>query len=343
MSFEEVLSYDDILLEPQYSDISTRKNVNISSNMGNGLILNIPIIASPMDTISETAMGSAMSKLGGAAIIHRYNSIEEQVELMSNVIGIKAAAIGATGDFKERAQELCKNDARLLCVDIAHGHHVIMKNAVEDLAKIIPDDVHLMVGNVATAQGYLFIDSLYRVNSVRVGVGSGSICSTRIRTGHGLPMVTTIMEAARARKAISAQDSPKIIADGGIRNSGDIVKALALGADAVMVGSLIAGTTETPGRVEGSPNARFKSYRGMASSEAQSDWRGYVSVEEGVSTTVPYRGDVAGIVNDVRDGILSGLSYSGARNIEGLREKVRIFKQSHAAQVESSTHILRRT
>ena len=178
-----------------------------------------------------------------------------------------AAAVGTSGDYLERAAALVGHGAKILCVDVAHGHHVLMKLALTKLRELFGDTVHIMAGNVATLEGYNDLVD-WGADSVRCNIGGGSICSTRIQTGHGVPGLHTIIDCAR-----SDRNAP-IIADGGIRNSGDIVKALAAGADFVMLGSLLSGTDETPGDVINTREGKFKSYRGMASKDAQVEWRG---------------------------------------------------------------------
>ena len=194
-----------------------------------------------------------------------------------------------------------------------------------------------MAGNVATLEG---INDLadWGADSVRCNIGGGSICSTRIQTGHGVPGLHTIIECARTDRDVA------IIADGGIRNSGDAVKALAAGADAVMCGSLFAGTDETPGKIhEESDGTRWKVYRGMASKEAQVSWRGRYSSYEGVSAMVPYRGSAGSIIEDLERGIRSGLSYSGARSLSEFSSKAQFIRQTAAGQQESAAHIKRRS
>jgi len=337
MKMTTALSYDDVLLVPQYSDIVSRKEVSLASPLDHWRELELPIISSPMDTITESSMANAMAEEGGLGIIHRYNSIEMQAQQAYQVSDHdrKAAAIGITGDYLERAQALYDVGVRILCLDVAHGHHILMKNAIEKL-KSLYSDVHIMAGNVATKAGFEDLAN-WGADSIRCNIGSGSICSTRIQTGHGMPGLQTIFECFAA----DITRDVKIIADGGLKNSGDIVKALAAGADFVMVGSLLSGTTQTPGEViYSSDGTRRKIYRGMASKEAQHDWRGKHSSNEGVSTTVPARGDVRDILKDLDNGIRSGLSYSGARDILELQMKSEFIIQTPSGQSESKTHIL---
>ncbi len=332
--------YDDVLLKPQYSDVISRAEINIATNLGAGLTLKTPIFASPMDTVSESAMAIALGREGGAAIVHRYNDIEMQSRQLRTTRDIAGdvhvgAAIGITGDYLDRAIAAMEHGATFLCVDVAHGHHALMKSALHALREKFPD-VHIMAGNVATLEG---INDLadWGATSVRCNIGGGSICSTRIQTGHGMPGLQTIMDCAQTDRDVA------IVADGGIRNSGDMVKALAAGADAVMCGSLLAGTVESPGDVlRDGDGSIWKSYRGMASKEAQTEWKGRYASFEGVATRVPYQGKVAPIVQDLIRGIKSGLSYSGARDLEELRCKAEFVQQTPSGLSESHTHILTR-
>jgi IMP dehydrogenase len=337
---QEALTYDDVLLLPQFSDIRSRSEVDVGTNLCNGLKLGLPIISSPMDTVSEDLMARAMSTAGGCSIIHRYNTPEEQAELVGHARANGAEnigfAVGVGGDFLERSQECLDAGATFVCVDVAHGHHIKMKEALRSLRDVFGDDLHIMAGNVATLQG---INDLadWGANSVRCNIGGGSICSTRVQTGHGHPGLQTILDCAKTDRDVA------IIADGGIRNSGDIVKALAAGADAVMLGSLLAGTKETPGEVyTRQDGTKYKTYRGMASKEAQVDWRGKYSSFEGVSSTVPYRGKVRNILTDLDRGIRSGLSYSGCRSILELQARHKFVRQTSAGLGESKTHITTR-
>lgn len=342
MKIEETLSFDDILLIPQYSDIESRKYIDISNKLDDSITLQIPIISSPMDSVSETQMAISMNSVGGMSIIHRYNSIEKQVEMVKDFFkvypeGLVGIAVGAKEDYIERSIEAIKNGAKIIAIDVAHGHHLLVKKAVEKIRKNVSDNIHLMVGNVATAEGYKFLANL-PVQSVRIGVGNGSICSTRLQTGHGIPLLHSILECDRIRK----HNDPLIISDGGVKNSGDCVKAIAAGADFIMTGALLAGTFECPGKVIETLGGKFKQYRGMASRESQLEWKGQSSSPEGVQTKIPYRGPVIPILEDIIGGIKSGLSYSGSRNIKEFKQKVKFVRQTSAGQLESTTHILNR-
>ena len=338
MKFKEAVTYDDMLLVPQYSDITSRSEVDIGSYLGEKKFT-LPIIASPMDTISESAMAKVMGNLGGLAVLHRYNSIDEQQKMAHEVVshadwsGQVAAAIGVTGDYLERAEALIAAGTDILCIDVAHGHHILMKKALETLRNEYDNHIYIIAGNVCTLEGINDVAD-WGANAVRCNIGGGSICSTRIVTGHGLPGLQTIFDCARTDRDV------KIIADGGIKTSGDIVKALAAGADFVMCGSLFAGTDETPGSVVHLPNGEIaKQYRGMASRNAQMDWRGKSTSPEGVSSYIPYKGSVDYILEDIIGGIKSGFSYSGARNLAELQHKVEWARQTSAGTRESGTHI----
>ena len=336
------LTYDDVLLVPQFSSIESRTQIDLSVPFEPNFNLSIPIISSPMDTITGANMAAMMFRMGGLGIIHRYNSIEKQSDLvrtaMKNGGFLCGAAVGITGDYLERTKELVAAGASVICVDVAHGHHKLMKNALDSIKSWAPDYLHVMAGNVATREGF---DALaqWGADSVRCNVGGGSICTTRIQTGHGVPGLHTIFECSKSQYA----GTVLIIADGGIKNSGDCVKALAAGADMVMLGSLLSGTDETPGSTftDEQGNLR-KNFRGMASKEAQKDWRGKFSSLEGVSTSVPCRGPVAEIIYELEQGIRSGCSYSGVTNLDELKQKAKFIIQSPSAQKESSAHIFGR-
>jgi len=336
----QALTYDDLLIVPQFSDIKSRKEVSLESRLDNNINLFLPIISSPMDTVTETKMAIAMHQAGGLGIIHRYNSVEEQANLVHNAYteGIcnVGGAIGVTGDFEARAAALCDAGANVICVDTAHGHHILMKNALETLRNNFGDKIHIIAGNVATAEGFKALEE-WGADSIRIGIGNGSICSTRIKTGFGIPSMTMIFECANIRK------KAKIIADGGIKTSGDIVKALAAGADFVMLGSLLAGTDQSPGELYESGQhwlrKKYKIYRGMASRSAQQDWKGSFSSDEGVSARIPYKGDLREVLKELRSGIASGFSYAGARNLTDLKMLAKFIQQTSAGFHESQTHI----
>ncbi len=336
--FKKCVSFDDVLLLPKMSDISSRSEISLSAKLSD-ISLSLPIISSPMDTVTELKMAAEIGRLGGIGIIHRYNNIAEQVSIVESALDLGAknvgAAIGVADDFLERAQALVRSGVSVLCIDVAHGHHTLVRHALKVLRNTFGHDVHIMAGNVATKESFEALAD-WGASSIRVGIGGGSICSTRIQTGHGMPTLQSVLECAD----IADQKSVPIIADGGIRTSGDIVKALAAGADFVMLGSLLSGTSESPGEKISKDGHVYKEYRGMASMRAQMKWRGKISSREGVSAMVPFKGEVENIVKELEAGIRSGLSYSGSKNIREFQAKSEFVIQSGAGIVESNTHVL---
>jgi len=344
--FNKSLSYDDVLLAPQFSDIESRVEIDVGSSLDGTLQFDLPIISSPMDTVTEVAMAQTIEKMGGVGIIHRYTTIEDQALMVQTVTKNDqrtGAAIGVTGDYFERAHALVEAGASFLCLDVAHGHHILMRTALQKLRNEFGDKLHLMAGNVATLESVATLAD-WGANSIRVGIGGGSICSTRTQTGHGMPTFSSLMGARGAQEGLAQQNKPPItiVADGGIRTSGDIVKALAAGADLVMVGSLLAGTRDAPGEIIETTSGKCKTYRGMASKDAQMDWRGRTSSVEEITTVIPYKGDATQVLRELERGIRSGFSYSGARHLTDLREKAQFIVQTGAGIQESSTHILNR-
>jgi len=335
------LAYDDVILVPQYSEIWSRKDVKLDSRLGcymNGgdraIRFGLPIISSPMDTVTSGKMAKTMDILGGLGIVHRFMTIEEQVEQCKNLRN-PAAAIGITGNWQDRVASLFGAGVRIFDIDVAHGHHGMVKKAIKYL-RAEYSLVHIMAGAIANADGFNALRE-WGADSVRVGVGPGSPCKTQIVSGHGYPILSSILECSEAKERNSG---PSIIADGGCKNSGDIVKALAAGADFVILGSLLAGTEEAPGEIVDQNERRYKRYRGMASSEAQMAWSGDVSGEEGVATLVPFKGSAKSVIRDLAQGIKSGCSYSGAKDLNELRVKAKFIKRSHAAVLEGQPHIL---
>ena len=338
--FKRALCFDDVLLVPQGSEVISRSDISLQASLGKDMRFRLPIISSPMDTVTESEMAVNMSWNGGLGIIHRYNTIEEQQSLVKKSLSssqcdgdeIVGAAIGVSGDYVERASALREAGARILCIDIAHGHHALMRHALRVLRNTFGESVHIMAGNVATRDATNDLAD-WGADSIRVGIGGGSICSTRIQTGHGIPTFQSIVDCAGTDRDVA------IVADGGIRNSGDIVKALAAGADFVMLGSLLAGTEESPGDIIYYNGEKCKQYRGMASIEAQIQWRGHTASVEGVSSQVPWKGSLSSILQGLETGIRSGFSYTGASNLRELQARSQFITQTSAGAVESSTHI----
>ena len=301
MILKEALSLDDVLIIPRFSDLESRQEVNLNTKIANHL-LRIPIISAPMSTISEYEMVKAFSDMGGFGVIHRYLNHEKQIEeikkLRKEHCEIIAAAI-STND-EERIKKLVEAGANVLCIEVAHGYTKKCLVTIRYLKKNYPK-IKIMSGNIATVEA---AKALYKagVDIIRVGFGGGSVCTTRIKTGIGMPNATAIYNIAKLLKG-----KVSIILDGGIKNSGDIVKALALGADAVMVGSLIAGTQETPGEIIREENL-YKEYSGMASLKEQKKYKGYNVddlYEEGIAIRVPYKGPVKEVLQEISGGIIS--------------------------------------
>jgi len=352
------LTYDDIQLVPAYSHIESRKLINLETNITERYKIYSPIVAAPMDTVCELEMAYQLFLNGGVGCIHRFMSIEEQVKQVSELsIRIYAeafinvdyidwirdrsnvpimAAVGANGDYLERAEALIRAGANIILIDVAHGHHKNVREAIKSIKelnkKLTLKPIEIIAGNIATAQAAEDLQE-WGANGLRIGVGGGSVCTTRIQTGFGVPNVTCIEQI---RKVATVP----IIADGGIRTSGDIAKALALGADCVMIGSIIAGTKETPGEIHiGTESSdRFKIYRGAASLETKTIHGQPQRNVEGASTIVPYKGEVTPIIDSLLDGIRSALSYCGAQSLnQYFPEWVQI---TSAGQIEAKPHLL---
>ena len=342
MKLQTALSYDDVLLVPQYSDIVSRADVSIGNWLDEerGLWFDIPLIAAPMDTVVEDAMAIQTASMNMLSIVHRYNTIEKQCDIASTVFAevgnqYTGFAIGATDDYLERAKALISEGAKIICIDVAHGDHVAVEAALNNLRNALGTKIHIMAGNIATPLAYQHMRK-WGADSVRVGIGGGSCCTTRIQTGHGMPTLQSVYDIMN-----ECECSITIVADGGLRNSGDITKALAVGADFCMIGSLLAGSSCTPGEIlTDSAGTKKKIYRGMASRDAQMDWRGKTSSLEGVATTLSYKGETKSVIDDLRRGIASGFSYSGAKTITELWQKARFVQQTSAGAIESAPHIL---
>jgi len=471
LEFKEGLTFDDVLLVPKYSDITSRSQTDLSTKLSRNISINIPFVSANMDTVTESSMAMAMARAGGIGIIHRFLTIQEQanevlkvkrsgsviienpysisseksirdaldyaedkeisgllvVDSNSKLVGIiterdllfansndhihdvmtkdvvtakpgvtideakeilhkhrieklpiiddsgiikglitskdiinnanypnaskdkkgrplVGAAVGVKGDFSERSESLLEAGADVLLVDIAHGHSENELNTVRNIKKAFPD-CELIAGNIATAQG---AEDLIKagVDAVKVGVGSGSICITRVITGSGVPQLTAVMDCAK----IGKDHGIPIISDGGTRTSGDATKALAAGASSVMVGSMLGGTDESPGTVLTKNGKRFKVYRGMASLAAsigrKSKETGLISLDddlndfvaEGVEAMVPYKGTVTDILKQLTGGVRSGLSYCGAHTIPQMQENAEFIKMSRAGFAESQPH-----
>jgi len=342
----EGITFDDVLVVPNYSEIK-REEIDISVNLSSRLRLNIPFISSPMDTVTTGKMAIALGKLGGLGVIHRNMSIEKQAEEVIEAkkeVPFVAAAVGTGRDLSDRLQVLTRAGLDIVVIDSAHGFSKMVVEATNFIAEKYKN-LLVISGNVATAAG---AKALIEAGAfaVRVGMGPGSICSTRIVAGIGVPQITAIMETVKVAKNYGIS----IIADGGIRSSGDIVKALAAGADAVMVGSLFAGCQEAPGKVVLYKNKKYKSYRGMGSISAMKEGSAArygqeyrvgqekKLIAEGVEGLVPYKGSLETVVNQLTGGVRSGMYYAGVKTIRELGEKTRFIRVTPASQIESYPH-----
>jgi len=329
------LTYDDIQLVPEYSEVESRQNIDLSTRISTNYKIKVPLIASPMDTVCDSEMAIAMAELGGVGCIHRFMSIEEQgleTKKVRTAVqdAVVMAAIGANGDYLERAQELVSSGVNVILIDVAHGHHKFVRDAIGNLKRNLPAHIDIVAGNIATANAARDLVE-WGANALRVGIGGGSLCTTRIKTGFGVPNVTSL------EACYNASPVP-IIACGGIRNSGDIAKALAVGANSVILGSLLAGTKEAPGAIIEKSNGLYKRYRGAASLETKSIHGQATRNVEGESTIVPFKGGVKFIVEGLLDGLRSALSYAGANNLsEFIPEYVVV---TNAGMNEARPHLL---
>jgi IMP dehydrogenase len=345
----EAFTYDDLMLIPQYSNIKSRKEPDVSTVLGNTK-LEIPIISAPMNTVTEYEMCQTMGVLGGSAVLHRYLTIDEQIKqfITSTVhtpFNVSTpyspfVAVGATGDWLERAGALYDAGARRFCIDVANGHSLMCIEATTRLRSRFGGDIDIMAGNVCSHQGARMLAEA-GANIIRVGIGPGSACTTRLVTGHGVPQLTAINECESAKyNPTDAYMNVAIVADGGIRSSGDVVKALAMGADAVMIGGLIAGTSQSPGDTKNNRDyTLYKDFHGMASEGGRSAWFDKEStsfIPEGTSMKVMFKGDAKRIVEDLIGGLRVGMSYSGARTLEELRENAQWCRVSENGRIEGT-------
>lgn len=331
----QALTFDDVLLVPSYNHSESRRHVDTSVTDHTGkLTLGLPVFTSNMDTITESGMADFIGSKGGMGVLHRFLSIDRNIEEFKKCKSQVFVSLGCSSQDLERAQALRDAGANYFCVDVAHGHAKYVGKTLKQLREILPDAC-LMAGNVATYAGADYLANC-GADLIKVGIGGGSVCSTRIKTGFGVPMLTSIQECARVGRSI--------IADGGIRTPGDVVKALAFGADFVMIGGMLAGTAPTPGPVVTLPDgSKAKEYRGMASREAQEAYMGGMAdwkTAEGVATYVPYRDDADAILADLIGGLRSGLTYGGAATIRELQRKLDYVQVTTAGRIESLPHKL---
>ncbi len=337
------LAFDDVLLVPRRSQIRSRQDVSMQTKLSRRVTLDLPIVAANMDTVCEVDMAIAVARVGGIGMIHRFLPISSQAAMVAQVKGLGlqvGAAVGTNEDSIDRARALVEAGVDALVLDIAHGHAEHALEETRELARTFGRDVDIIAGNVATRRG---AEDLIEAgaDAVKVGVGPGGVCTTRLVAGVGVPQLTAINDCAGL--------GIPIIADGGIRRSGDIAKALAAGASTVMIGSMFAGTDESPGELEQSDRGLVKTIRGMASFEAVQARaeRAGESIDaeyfeqrapEGVSGSVPYRGKVGKLIGTLMGGVRSAMSYCDAGTVEELWTKAEFIRVTSAGLHESHPH-----
>jgi IMP dehydrogenase len=368
----EYLTFDDVQILPRCSKIESRSNCSTVSRFTRNHLIENPLIAAPMDTVCGIEMAIKLWSLGSVGILHRFMTIDEQVESvreMKNTIKrwseaqeeleslevndnfantlrcerpVIACSVGATGDWYDRAIRSIEAGANVVLIDVAHGHHEHVRRAIKKL-DIYRDCVgnpqfDIIAGNVATREGAQDLES-WGADAIRVGIGGGSACETRIRTGIGVPQLTAIMEAFDVVKEVP------IIADGGIRLIGDVAKAICGGADTVMLGSLFAGTDEAPGAIHTDgvwpTPRRMKLFRGSASESQKASNGGSLRHVEGTAKLIPLKGPVHGIVDSVLDGLKSSMSYLGVQDISEMQAASQFIRITAAGMAEARPHILR--
>ena len=343
---KEALTFDDVTLVPKYSEILPSE-VDTSIILTKFLKLKIPLISSAMDTVTESRMAIAIAKSGGLGIIHRNLDIKKQVLEIKKVKKQKllvGAAVGAGVNELKRAEAILKENIDMIVVDTAHAHTKKVSEIIRFIKKKKSKKTSLCAGNIATAEAAKFLLKL-GVDIIKVGIGPGSICTTRLVAGIGVPQLSAILNVRNGIK----NKSVKIISDGGIKYSGDLAKAFAAGADAVMVGSLFAGTDETPGKLIKRKGKLFKSFRGMGSVGAMNKGsadRYFQSkhkdkskyVPEGVEGYAKYKGKVDNIVYKLIGGLRSSMGYLGSKQIKYLRNKPQFVKITKAGFYESMVH-----
>ncbi len=329
------LTFNDVLIIPAKSQVRSRKDPKLTTALTNEINIERPFISANMDTVTEWEMANSMHTLGGFGIIHRFMTVGEQVEQVKKLkeLGHEnvGTSIGVNNEYQARANAVIEAGANVITVDIAHGHSISMMETMEWLKQTHPH-IQIIAGNTATPEGTKDLINA-GANAIKVGIGPGSMCTTRVITGCGVPQLTAV--------ALCSEEAQKhgvpVIADGGIRTSGDIVKALSAGASTVMLGSILSGTIEAPGEIR---NGK-KQYRGMASKSAQVSWRGGMAegmAAEGESTYVAIKGHVKDVINELSGGLRSGMSYINAESLIEMGEKARFMEMSPQGYSESVAH-----
>ena len=349
-TINEALTFDDVLMLPRYSNVlPTETNINLK--LTNKINLKVPFLSSAMDTVTESKMAIAMAKAGGIGIIHRNLKIKKQsdeikkVKKMNLLVG---AAIGTNIEDIERARSLLDNGVDLIVIDTAHGHSAKVLKVLSKIKKL-NNQIAVCVGNIATGEAAKQLCNS-GADIIKVGIGPGSICTTRMVAGIGVPQISAIMEVKKAL----IKKKVKIISDGGIKFSGDIAKALAAGADCIMMGSIFAGTDESPGKKFKLKGKIYKQYRGMGSIGAMSSGsanryfqKNYKDkskfVPEGVEGRVEYKGNVSKIIYQLQGGLRSSMGYIGAKNLTEIKKKAKFIKITKAGFYESMVHSVEMT
>ena len=340
------LTFDDVLILPNYSEVK-RDNIDIASSLTAKIKLTLPVLSAPMDTVTGEILAVALGKLGGLGVIHRNLSVENQVDIVKKVkseINLAAAAVGVGSDLQERSRQLVRAGCDILVIDSAHGFSKWVIEATKYITATFRK-IELISGSVATAAGAKAMIEA-GAKGLRVGMGPGSICTTRIVAGMGVPQITAILETV----AVGKKHGIPIVSDGGLRFSGDIVKALSAGASTVMSGQLFAGTRQSPGKLVLLKGIKYKSYRGMGSVSAMKEGsaqrygqeyrRGQEKklIAEGVEGLVPYKGNLSDVVNQLMGGLRTGMYYAGVKNIKELQENTRLIRVTRASLIESHPH-----
>lgn len=329
MQISESLSFDDVLLAPKYSEIESRSQVDTSVDLGKGIILKCPIVSANMSDVTGPEMARAIGSIGGLAILHRFYSVDEQLNDYLNLIKDRclsshvALSVGVREEDKTTVDKFLDNGCKIICIDVAHGHHKNCGKMTEYASK---KGALVIAGNVATAEG---AEYLYNMGAdvIKSGVGSGSICLTRVETGNGVPQFTVISNIAQHRESKGLKF--KLISDGGIRKAGDLVKSLCF-SDACMIGNMLAGTNEAPGEIVNIEGVAYKQYRGSSTHKEKNI--------EGVKGLVPLKGPVLKIIEKLMDGLRSGCSYQGASNLRELKNNPQFVKITNSGLIESGAH-----
>jgi len=330
-------SYNDVLIIPKYNKVRSRSEVIFKTKVTKNYEIGIPFIAANMDTICESKMAIAIGKLGGLGIIHQFMTIEEQANQIREIrqCGLIAAAAIGIKDVEKRVEALVNAGVNILTMDLAHGHSKYAGKTLDYIKENYPH-IDVMVGNIATKDAAEYFLSK-KADAIKVGVGPGSMCTTRIMAGAGVPQLTAIMDVYEATKG----EIP-ICADGGIKMPGDIVKAIGAGANTVMIGFLFAGTEETPGEIIEKNGKKFKKYRGSASydvslkkAELHGEFGKKIISIEGEEALVPYKGGVKEIIDKYLGSLASGMTYIGAKEMKDIIGKADFIEMSHAGLQES--------